>query len=314
MNSDTMSEAQQVMLNEVIDGLSEPQKRLPSKYFYDEKGSELFDEITRLEEYYPTRTEKKILEDHIDEISQKLGRKVLLIEPGSGNSYKTRLLLDNLKQQAGYVPMDISEEYLYKTADQLQEDYPNLAIIPLEADYTRPFELPAFPAYCRKVAFFPGSTIGNFELEKAQRFLKTIHDIVEEGGALLIGVDLIKNREILEAAYDDEDGVTAEFNLNMLLHLNREIGADFDISGFEHKAFFSEEKERIEMHLVSTKQQVVTVNGHHFEFMEGESIHTENSHKYSLHSFAKLVEPWFEVDKVWTDENEYFSVQYLVPK
>lgn len=314
MITDSMTDAQKLMLEEVREGLSKPQKTLPSKYFYDEYGSELFDDITRLEEYYPTRTEKLILETYIDDIVEVLGKRVLLIEPGSGNSYKTRLLLDNLKKIAGYIPMDISEEFLYKAADALQEDYPKIPIVPIQVDYTQPFELPAFPSYCRKVVFFPGSTIGNFEADTAKRFFEVIHDILGENGGFLIGVDLKKDIEVLEAAYNDRKGVTAAFNLNILTHINNQIGTSFDTSKFRHKAIFNTEESRIEMHLYALEDHSVQVNGTKFSFKEGEFIHTENSHKYSLDAFKSLVAPWFDVKKVWTDEDQFFSLQYLEPK
>ena len=314
MITEPMTDAQKLMLDEVLEGLSKTQKTLPSKYFYDEYGSQLFDEITRVEEYYPTRTEKQILEQNIDEIVDTLGTKVLLIEPGSGNSYKTRLLLDNLKKIAGYIPMDISEEFLYKAADELQDDYPKIAIVPIQVDYTQPFELPDFPSYCRKIVFFPGSTIGNFEAETAKRFFEVIKDILGERGGFLIGVDLKKDIQVLEAAYNDSKEVTAAFNLNILKHINDQIGTEFDASKFRHQAIFNEEKSRIEMHLFALEAHSVVIHGKQFSFEEGESIHTENSHKYTLEAFRELVSPWFEVEKVWMDENQYFSLQYLVPK
>ncbi len=302
------------MFEEVIKGLSQEQKSLPSKFFYDERGSELFDEITELEEYYPTRTERMILEDNVEEIEEFLGKKVLLIEPGSGSSSKTKILLRNMENICCYIPMDISGDYLYKVAEDLREEFPDVSIIPLSADYTKPFELPESSPDARKVVFYPGSTIGNFKLEKVAQFLKVIHDIVEEDGAFLIGADLQKDIQVLEDAYNDSKGITADFNKNLLIHLNREIGTSFNIDFFEHRAIWNNEKGRIEMHLFVLEDHSVMVGDELIEFMKGESIHTENSHKYTLDSFAEMVSDWFEVKKVWTDENDYFSLQYLEPK
>jgi dimethylhistidine N-methyltransferase len=302
------------MIEEVIEGLSNEQKTLPSKYFYDEKGSELFDEITRLAEYYPTRTERKILEDNVKEIQEFLGEKVVLIEPGSGSSSKTKILLENMENICCYIPMDISGEYLNKVAEQLRKDFPNISIQPLAADYTKSFELPESKPDARKVLFYPGSTIGNFKLEKVQQFLEVMRDIIGEDGAFLIGVDLKKDISVLEAAYNDTKGVTAEFNKNILTHLNNEIDTNFDPDLFEHKSIWNEEKGRIEMHLIVKKDHYVLVNGDKIQFKQGESIHTENSHKYTKDGFADMVSHWFDVKKVWTDEKEYFSLQYLEPK
>lgn len=302
------------MIEEVIEGLIKKQKTLPSKYFYDEKGSQLFDEITELEEYYPTRTERKILEDNVEEIADFLGDKVLLIEPGSGSSSKTKILLGNMNNICCYIPMDISGEYLNKVAEQLRNEFPNISIHPLSADYTKPFQLPESSPDARKVVFYPGSTIGNFKLEKVEQFLRVIHGIVEKDGGVLIGADLKKDVSVLEAAYNDSKGITAAFNKNIFIHLNREIGTNFDPDLFEHESIWNEEKGRIEMHLFVKEDHAVKVNGNIVEFAKGESIHTENSHKYTKEEFAEMVSDWFEVKKVWTDENDYFSLQYLVPK
>ena len=314
MTEQSESGAEQHMLQEVLDGLNKEQKTLSPKYFYDHEGSELFHQITQLDEYYITRTEKKILDDNLNDIVQTLGEKVLLIEPGSGNSEKTRLLLSSLRKMSGYIPMDISGEFLFKSADLLQEEYPNIAIVPIQVDYTKPFELPDFPNECHRVVFFPGSTIGNFTQQKVIDFLKVVHGLIEDNGAFFLGVDLIKDREVLKAAYNDHEGITARFNKNILKHINDELDADFDLDAFEHKAIFNEDKDRIEMHLFSMKEQVVHLDGETISFEKGESIHTENSHKYSVESFRKLVEPWFEIHKVWTDEKDYFGLFYLTPK
>lgn len=303
------------MFEEVRDGLRRSQKMIPSKFFYDERGSELFDEITRLNEYYPTRTEKRILEDHIEEIAEAVGEQSVIVELGSGNSTKSRLLLDHMSDISAYVPVEISEQYLMKTVRSLKKEYPDLSIKPVCADYTKSFQIPPiakpFEYY---VIFYPGSTIGNFRPEKAQQFLKTISKLLVPGGGMLIGVDLKKDRETLETAYNDAEGVTAQFNLNILVRINRELNADFDIHSFEHLAFYNEEKGRIEMHLKSKKEQLVHLNGESVHFEEGETIHTENSYKYSLAEFRALVNEWFEVKRVWTDENDLFSMQYLIKK
>jgi len=314
MQNDSGTEQQQ-MLKEVLDGLTQPQKVLPSKYFYDQRGSELFEQITHLDEYYPTRTEKKILEANIDEIADRIGNKSVIIELGSGSSQKTRLLLDHLPHLSAYVPVDISEKYLQKVADDLREEYPNLPIVPVCADYTKPFNIPQidrpFEYY---VVFYPGSTIGNFHPHQAQNFLQSIARFLIPGGGMLIGVDLKKDIEVLERAYNDEEGVTADFNRNMLVRLNRELGADFEVENFSHKALYDREQGRIEMHLVSEVKQQAHLNGTTIDLQKGESIHTENSYKYSLQEFRELVSDWFEVEKVWMDEDEFFSIQYLVKK
>jgi len=316
MNAEAeLNAPQRQMFEEVVEGLRRPQKMIPSKFFYDERGSELFEEITRLDEYYPTRTETRILEDHIEEIAEAVGEQSVIVELGSGNSTKTRLLLDHMSDISAYVPVEISEEYLMKTVRSLKDEYPDLSIKPVCADYTKPFRIPpiakTFEYY---VIFYPGSTIGNFRPERAQQFLKTISRLLVPGGGMLIGVDLKKGRDTLEAAYNDAKGVTAQFNLNMLLRLNRELNADFQIDNFEHLAFYNEEKGRIEMHLKSNTRQEVHLNGEAIHFEEGETIHTENSYKYSLNEFRALVNDWFKVEKAWTDKDDLFSMQYLVKR
>lgn len=303
------------MLGEVLHGLKQSQKQLPSKYFYDKRGSELFEKITRLEEYYPTRTEKKILRHNIEEIAECIGEHSVVIELGSGSSQKTRLLLNHIPNLSAYIPVDISDEYLQKVVQELRKEYPGLLIKPVCADYTQPFDLPEierpFEYY---VVFYPGSTIGNFRPEEARRFLKTIADFLVTGGGMLIGVDLKKDMKILERAYNDEKGITAAFNKNMLLRLNRELNSDFNLENFSHKALYNQEEGRIEMHLVSDTNQVVHLNGETVIFRKGETIHTENSYKYSLEEFRELVNDWFEIESVWTDEDQLFSMQYLVKK
>ena len=312
---ENVSVNQPSMLDEVLNGLQKAQKKLPSKFFYDERGSQLFEEITQLEEYYPTRTEKKILKSNIADISKRIGVHAMLIELGSGSSRKTRLLLDHLRSLAAYLPVDISEQYLLKVVNALRRDYPRLSIIPVFADYTSSFQLPSLDGgYNKQVVFFPGSTIGNFSPDFAQSFLQTIAELTDDDAGMLVGVDLVKEKNVLEAAYNDELGITAQFNKNMLVRLNLELGADFDVDCFEHRAFFNEEASRIEMHLVSAQEQQVTIGGQHFTFEEGESIHTENSYKYTQADFVSLISDWFTVEQVWTDDQDYFSLQYLAKK
>lgn len=304
-----------LMQEEVLEGLEKPQKQLPSKYFYDEHGSDLFEQITRLEEYYLTNCEKQILKNNITEISDHIGTDVMLIELGSGSSYKTRFLLEELSDLSMYIPVDISEEFLLKTVNQLRMEYPKISIIPVFADYTAHFELPVSKNSSQKqVVFFPGSTIGNFDTAQARTFLKNISEITGNDSEMLIGVDLKKDTEVLEAAYNDQQGITAQFNKNILQHINHALDADFELDSFEHQAFYNEEDGRIEMHLISSHQQTVTIGGQEIAFGEGESIHTENSYKYSLQEFEELVSDWYSVEKVWTDEKDYFSLQYLVKK
>ncbi len=304
-----------LMQKEVLEGLSKPQKRLPSKYFYDTKGSDLFEQITRLDEYYLTDCEKEILQNNIKEISDRIGPEVMLIELGSGSSYKTRFLLEELTDLSTYIPVDISEEFLLKTVNQLRLEYPKISIIPVFADYTSHFELPVSENSSQKqVAFFPGSTIGNFDPEEAWAFLNNVADITAEDSEMLIGVDLKKDTDVLEAAYNDQQGITAQFNKNILMHLNRVLDANFDVEQFRHKAFYNEDAGRIEMHLVSSQKQTVIIGDKTIDFEEDESIHTENSYKYSLEEFEELVADWYSVEKVWTDEKDYFSLQYLIKK
>ncbi|HWP93803.1 MAG TPA: L-histidine N(alpha)-methyltransferase [Thermodesulfobacteriota bacterium] len=300
------------LLAEVLEGLSKPQKELPCKLFYDERGSALFDEICELEEYYLTRTEMAIMNEYIDEISSVLGRKCLLIELGSGSSTKIRLILDHLKEPAGYVPIDISAKHLMKSAALLAKDYPGLKVVPVYADYTQPFSLPAFNfPHSRKVVYYSGSTIGNFTKEYAARFLNRIAQRSGRGSGLLIGVDLKKDKKALEAAYNDKRGVTAAFNLNILERINRELGSNFDLSLWRHHAFYNSDEGRIEMHLISLKNQYVHLDGSRIFFRKEESILTEYSYKYALEEFEEMVSPSYRVEQVWTDRENKFSVQYL---
>jgi dimethylhistidine N-methyltransferase len=296
---------------DVIDGLISNQKFLSSKYFYDERGSDLFEQICELDEYYPTDSEISIMKSDIDEIADVLGPHVQLIELGSGSSMKTRLLLEHCEDLIMYVPVDISGTFLQLTAETLRTDYPDLDIRPVAADYTTAFEIPVSTRSAKRVIYFPGSTIGNFTRDKAAQFLKKLSTILGPGDGLLIGVDLKKEVGVLEAAYNDSKGVTAEFNKNILARINRELGANFDLGRFRHRAFYNANEGRIEMHLESQIDQVVQINGTQVEFEKGETIHTENSHKYSIEEFKEIAGESFHRLKTWTDDRDYFSVHYF---
>lgn len=311
--SENITDTDQSMIQEVLAGLKQEQKSLPSKFFYDERGSELFDQITELDEYYPTRTERRILEECTGEIGDYLGPRINLFEPGSGSSEKTRIFLNNLNSIESYIPIDISGDYLFRVADRLRSDFPDIDILPVQADYTRPFNWPVADPEGRNIVFFPGSTIGNFKLKTIQRFLGVIAEIAGRDGGVLIGVDLKKDTDILLAAYNDSKNITAAFNKNILDHINRKTGSDFDSGKFRHSAIWNEEEGRIEMHLIVQADHTVSLNGERVEFREGESIHTENSHKYAQEEFRELVSPWFDVKKVWTDKDRLFSIQYMEP-
>lgn len=302
------------LLRDVIDGLSKQQKELPSKYFYDQKGSELFEQICNVTEYYPTDCEIEIMESYAEEMSVVIGSDAQLIELGSGSSRKIRLLLNHLKNPAMYVPVDISTEFLNQTADVLRQDYPDLIIKPVAVDYTEPFDIPSADNIKKRVVYFPGSTIGNFTREKAKNFLDDLASSLTAGDGLLIGVDLKKDQTVLEAAYNDSKGVTAAFNKNLLKRINRELDSNFDLDAFEHHAFYNSDKGRVEMHLVSQKAQTVSIVDKSFEFSKGETIHTENSNKYTLQEFRELASDSFISQKTWTDSRGYFSVHYFSRK
>ncbi len=298
---------------EVLDGLRAPVKQLPCKLFYDERGSALYEEITRLEEYYLTRTEIGIMRANIDEMASLIGPRCLLIEYGSGSSEKTRVLLDRLGDMAGYVPVDISRNHLLRAAEELAADYPDLEIRPVCADYTVHIDLPSVSRpVARQVVYFPGSTIGNFEPEEGVEFLRRIAGYCEPGDGLLLGADLRNDPRILEAAYNDAAGVTAEFNLNILRHVNAKLCADFALDRFGHRALYNEEEGRIEMHLVSLAEQEVNVAGVSIPFSAGETIWTESSYKFTPEQLASLAEEaGFTVERIWTDREELFAVQYM---
>jgi dimethylhistidine N-methyltransferase len=304
---------------EVLHGLSQPQKCLPPKLFYDRRGSVLFDAITGLPEYYPTRTEIGILREHGAAMAGLVGKGRALIELGSGSSLKIQILLAALAPSV-YVPVDISRDHLLGSANALAGHFPGLAVRAVCADYSAPFELPLDLEDPGRAAFFPGSSIGNFDPPQARALLERIGQMLLPGGRLLIGIDLVKDRAVLEAAYNDSQGVTADFNRNLLVRINREIRGDFDLDAFAHRAFFNPSPDpsnpdipgRIEMHLVSTRAQGIRIGRRAISFRAGESIHTESSYKYDLPGFARLAaEAGFVTERVWTDRDSLFSVHCL---
>ncbi len=297
---------------DVIAGLSLPQKALPPKYFYDARGSRLFEAICRLKEYYPTRAELALTRRHIGAIARFAGRGNALIEYGSGESVKSPLLIEALRP-AAYIPVDISENALHRAAAKLQMRFPWLDIRAVHGDFSRPLKIPVAQAKGRRVVYFPGSTIGNLTPDEAHAFLRTTRGQVGPTGAMLVGVDLRKDANLLHAAYNDAKGVTAEFNLNLLARINRELGGDFRLRRFRHYAFYNTPLGRIEMHLASLVRQAVNIGNHRFEFEAGESIHTENSYKYSIEGFRALARSaGFKGGKVWLDAKGMFSLHGLI--
>jgi L-histidine Nalpha-methyltransferase len=297
---------------DVISGLTARPKQLPPKYFYDEIGSQLFEAITGLPEYYPTRCELAILRENAASLTRLLPERTALIEFGSGSSRKARIVLAAAPNILAYVPIDISSTMLAGEAGQLRRDRPDLAVLPVAADFTKPFRLPQSIARYARAGFFPGSTIGNFEPHQAAALLRHFGSMLGEQGTLIVGIDLVKDPQVLNAAYNDVAGVTAKFNLNLLARINRELDADFDLDAFGHQAFYNSERSRIEMHLASRRDQRVLVCGRAITFRAGETIHTENSYKYTNESFGALARAsgWTPVS-AWTDERGYFSVQAL---
>lgn len=307
------ADAPEAFLDEVIEGLSATPKWLSPKWLYDEAGSALFDGITELAAYYPTRVETQIMRESVDQMAEVAGPGSVLIEYGSGSSVKTRVLLERMADLSAYVPIDISEEHLIRTADTLRVDFPDLSVVPVVADYTQPIELPTrVDADAHRVVYFPGSTIGNFHPSEARRFLERIADVCGSWGGLLIGVDLKKDPNVLHHAYNDPEGVTAAFNRNLLTRMNRELGANFNEEQFVHYAFYDPQEGRVEMHLVSLSDQVVSVGGRDFTFREGESLWTESSYKYALWQFNELAaSAGFEEQRTWTDPDRRFAVVYF---
>lgn len=298
---------------DLVAGLSAGAKQSKPKYLYDERGARLFEEICELEEYYPTRTEIGLLRAQAADIARSLGPGAIVVEFGSGATVKIRILLDALETPAAYVPVDISRAQLADNSRALASEYPHLSVVPICADYTRPFPLPAELAGGNRIAFFPGSTIGNLIPEEALDFLRTVRATVGAGGSLLIGVDLRKDPAVLRAAYNDARGVTAAFNLNLLERANRELGAGFDLDGFRHEAVYVADKGRIEMRLYSLRPQEVEIDGTRISFAEGEFILTEVSHKYSVAGFQELAAgAGWRAKSCWTDDADYFSLHHLI--
>lgn len=302
---------------DVLEGMSRAEKRLPCKYLYDQRGCELFEQICELDEYYPTRTELGVMRDHGAEMAKAIGPRSALIEYGSGAGVKTRILLDHLQSPAAYVPVDIARNHLYQTAVALADDYVDLPVLPVCADFTQPFELPddllpAVAAADRRVVYFPGSTIGNLEPAGADELLRQIAELCGAGGGLLLGIDLVKDVDVLEAAYDDARGVTARFNLNLLRRINRELDGDFDLARFRHRAKYNPRRRRVEIYLVSLARQRVEIAGETFELAPGEAICTEYSHKYDLDDFCgRALQAGLERRRHWLDPRNYFAVVYF---
>ena len=301
-------------LSDVIAGLSSDPRTLPCKYFYDERGAALFQKICELPEYYVTRTEIDILDRYRAEIASQIGPNVELIGLGTGAGTKTRILIEALDKPAAYIPVDISEKQLRKSAALFRRIFPNLEVLPVCADYLQPVVVPS-PRHkpARNVVYFPGSTIGNFEPNEALEFLRRIANVSGRGGGLLIGADLQKDQSVIEAAYNDSVGVTAEFNLNLLAHINREVGADFDLTQWRHRAIYNSESGRIEMYLISTTDQAVHIGDREFRFRGGEKILTEHSYKHTPQGFIALArQAGFDFVNLWTDDARLFGVFYFV--
>lgn len=296
----------------VLKGLSAPQKYIPCRFLYDARGSELFEEITQLEEYYPTRTEIGLLKGHGPEIAALAGKGCAVVEFGSGSSRKTRILLDHLKAPAAYVPIEIDAEALGEAAVRIANDFPDLPLHPVHADFGRDISLPDAVGDAPRLGFFPGSTIGNMEPDDAILFLARAGDLLGRDSDMVIGADLQKDQDILLPAYDDARGVTAAFVLNIIERINRELQGDLDIGRFEHLSLYNEEKGRIEIYIVSRDAQEIQVMGKRFRLGAGERIHTENSHKYTLEQFAAMArKAGWDTEQSWVDDDELFSLHYL---
>lgn len=301
--------------NDVLAGLAQTPKQLPCKYFYDATGSRLFEAICELDAYYVTRTEIELLPEVVAEVAPYIDQNACIIEPGSGAGTKIRLMLDALDNPACYAPVEISETALERATAELQADFPTLAIHPVTGDFDATFAQPQrfddLPGH-KKVVFFPGSTIGNFKPKQAQDFLKKLARCVGQGGGLLMGYDLIKDRDVLINAYDDPEGITAKFNKNILARINRELDGDITLDDFSHRAVYNEMQDRIEMHLVSQKHQAIVIDEQRFELQKHEFIHTENSHKYTLDSMTALAaSAGFDAVQHWRDDNHWFAISYF---
>jgi dimethylhistidine N-methyltransferase len=314
LQPDGVADTASAFATDVVEGLTATPKRIPAKYFYDAAGSQLFQQITALPEYYPTRTELQILTTRRHQLAALLPPDAALVEFGSGSTEKARIVLE-AAGFAVYVPVDISGEFLAEEVGRLKRDLPQLLVLPVAGDFVEPFALPAEAQSRLRVGFFPGSTIGNFEPFQASAFLRHIAGVLGAGATLIVGVDLVKDPETLFKAYNDSQGITARFNRNVLVRMNRELGANFDPCAFEHHAFYNRELSRIEMHLASRKRQKVRVAGRTIELRAGETIHTENSYKYTIDTFAALAQGAGWVSRaVFTDPQHYFSIHVLVPE
>ncbi len=311
--SDSSDSVSEDFLRDVIDGLSKEKKTLSCKYFYDERGSGLFDEICELDEYYVTRTEIGIMRDHAAAMADRIGPNATVIELGSGSSIKTTWLLERLIDPAAYYPVDISTEHLNRSAARLAEQFPDIRVQAISADFTEPISIPEENENSgKRVVYFPGSTIGNFEPDAARQLLEQLSDLAGESGGLLIGIDLQKDPSIIEAAYNDSKGTTGQFNLNILERMKRELNANVQTEQFVHRATYNSELGRVELDLVSSCSQAIEIAGHRFEFESGEAIRTEHSHKYAIDGFAQLAASvQFELDSAWTDSNNYFAILYF---
>ncbi|MEL6104637.1 MAG: L-histidine N(alpha)-methyltransferase [Planctomycetota bacterium] len=306
----------QAFYDDVVTGLAAKPRSLPCKYFYDQRGSQLFDQICDLEEYYLTRTESAIMARYGAEMAAQIGPGVMLVEYGSGSSIKTRILLDHLESPVAYAPVDISRDHLIESANELSRRFPAVEVLPVCADFTETFELPD-PTHepTHNAVYFPGSTIGNFTPDEAEQMLRQIVELCGCGGGLLIGVDLQKDRSVIEAAYNDSEKVTDEFNLNLLHRMNNELNADIRVDQFKHRAIYNEEKGRVEISLVSQCDQVVQIGDAAFELDQGESIQTEYSHKYTIEGFAQMAaSAGLTLRKHWTDDAKLFGVMHFVAK
>jgi dimethylhistidine N-methyltransferase len=310
-----VNDAERAFFDDVLAGLSEQPKRVPPKYFYDHVGSQLFQRITALPEYYLTRIETGILQTRAGEIAKLIPPDAALLEFGAGSAAKTRILLRAAPQVSAYVPVDISGAFLAAETAQLQREMPDLRVLPVEADFTRPFSLPSLLSNGPRIGFFPGSTIGNFEPHEADEVLRHAAALLGPGALFIVGVDLVKDADVLAAAYNDEAGVTAAFNLNLLTRINRELGGGFDLGGFRHRAWYNCEQRRIEMHLVSLVRQRVRACGKSFDFRRDETIHTENSYKYTVESFrSRALSAGWTSATTFVDAQNYFSVHVLRTK
>ena len=303
---------QESFADALVQGLSQPRKAIPARFLYDEAGSRLFDRICELPEYYPTRTELKILTDKAGEIADAIGPEIALLEFGAGSSQKARLLLDALERPAAYEPVDVSREHLVQLASEIADAYPRLAVRAICADYTQPLELPDSEPRRRRAGFFPGSTIGNLSEADARAFLTGWSGQLGRDGLMVVGVALRAPASVVLPAYDDASGVTARFTANVLARANRELAADFDVAAFRHTPDYDEASGRMTIHLTSLKAQTAHVAGRSFDFAQGERLHVEDSNKYAVEDFQRLARSaGYAAETVWVDPRELFSVHVL---